>query len=218
MANHTRACPKLEHQDRGNHPHDGAEQHHQPAPSAAGVPPGSQRDALQARSPPAPRRRRPSAHGTIPVNTAATPIYRIVHTISVATIPIGTSRRGILALLARRRNRIEPDVGEEDDRPSCQHPGESIGRERVVVRRVDKRDPEEDTNTRIAAIFTKTIALLVRADSRIPRTSTTVSNSTTTNAGISKPRSATPPQRCLSRSRSWSPSGKYAGESHFGSR
>ena len=35
-------------------------------------------------------------HGTMPVSTSATPMYRMVHTISVAMMPIGTSLCGRL--------------------------------------------------------------------------------------------------------------------------
>ena len=36
-------------------------------------------------------------------------------------MPIGTSRCGLLRLLGVRRDRIESDVGEEDDRGARQH-------------------------------------------------------------------------------------------------
>ena len=44
------------------------------------------------------------------------------------------------------------------------------------------------TNARIATIFSSTMALFASADSRIPRTSTTVISITIRNAGMLKPK------------------------------
>ena len=41
----------------------------------------------------------------------------------------------VLRLLRRRRDRVEADVGEEDDRRALVDAGEAVGRERRVVRR-----------------------------------------------------------------------------------
>ncbi len=46
----------------------------------------------------------------------------------------------ILRLLGRGRDRVEADVGEEDDRRALVDAAESVRRERMVVRRVDVLD------------------------------------------------------------------------------
>ena len=48
------------------------------------------------------------------------------------------------ALLACGRDRIEPDVGEEDDRTAGENARPSVGREGMVVCRMDEAEAEED--------------------------------------------------------------------------
>ena len=50
----------------------------------------------------------------------------------------------ILRLLRRRRDRVEADVGEEHDRRALVDAAEAVRRERVVVRRVDVLQPDDD--------------------------------------------------------------------------
>ncbi len=58
--------------------------------------------------------------------------------ISVAMMPNGMSRCGLLAFFGGGGDRIEADVGEEDDRRAGQHAGEAVRRERMPVRRFDR--------------------------------------------------------------------------------
>src|SRR5438270_12043200 len=69
-------------------------------------------------------------------------------------------------------------------------------------------------NARMAAIFSNTMMLLVSADSRIPRTSTTVKIMTIRNAGQLNPKCQPSLNNGLP-CRSDNPLGKYAGEIHL---
>jgi hypothetical protein len=74
----------------------------------------------------------------MPVSTSATEPYSMAQTISVTMMPIGISRCGIAAFLGRGGNRIESDVGEEDDGRARQHAGITVRREGMPVGGVDR--------------------------------------------------------------------------------
>ena len=103
-------------------------------------------------------------------------------------MPIGRSRLRILALLGGGRNRIEADIGEENDRAAGEDAGPAVGREGMPVRRMNAMRAANPMKIRIARIFSRTITLFVSADSLIPLTRITVSSITMTNAGQLKPK------------------------------
>ena len=59
-------------------------------------------------------------------------------------MPMGTSRCGLRALFAGGGDGVEADVGEEDDGAAGEDSGEAVGREGMVVGRVDEAEAEED--------------------------------------------------------------------------
>ena len=83
--------------------------------------------------------------GAMPVMTADSAMYSTVQIDRLMMMPNGMSFAGVLRLLGRGRHRVEPDVGEEDDRRGGADALESVRREtargRVVpVLRVDQED------------------------------------------------------------------------------
>ena len=72
-------------------------------------------------------------------------------------MPMGRSRCGLLALLGGGRDRIEADVGEEDDRAAGQHARPAVGHERMPVGRVNEADAPAKTKTRMATSLSSTI-------------------------------------------------------------
>ena len=95
MANHTRACPSWNTRIDEIMPSMRADQHDQPHPVQAGCR-DSQRQPLQRIH----HRRRLAHHRSATaqcrVSTIATPLYSSVQTTSVARMPNGTSRCGLL--------------------------------------------------------------------------------------------------------------------------
>ena len=73
-------------------------------------------------------------------------MYSTVHSTSETMMPIGTSRWGLLGLLGVGRDRVEADVGEEDDRRAGEHADRLAGRARLPEQRVaeeaDRRSAE----------------------------------------------------------------------------
>ena len=94
----------------------------------------------------------------------------------------------IASFLGGGRNRIESDVGEENDRAAGQDARPSHGSEGMPVGWDGHSAQPTMTNARIAAIFRITMTLLASADSRMPRTRITVKIMTTRNAGKLKPK------------------------------
>ncbi len=102
-------------------------------------------------------------------------------------MPMGTVALRVVALFAGGGDGVEADVGEEDDGAAGEDAGPAVGREGRVVRWVDEAQADEDER-RMAASLMSTMMLLVRADSRMPRTRMTVSRMTTRKAGMLKPK------------------------------
>ena len=72
----------------------------------------------------------------------------IVQITSEPTIAIGRSRFGFLRLLGAGRDRVEADVGEEDHRRGADDAVDALGRERLQVVGVERRDEGDDDEER----------------------------------------------------------------------
>ena len=176
---------ELEHQDRRDHAQHGADQHEQLDPAQAAAT-RLEREALEGI-----HHRRAVAHDGVPWHDAAEDDG------DSAVEKRAGNKRGedaegqialrVLAFLCRGGDGVEPDVGEEDDGPAGEHARPPIGHEGMPVHRLDEAGGRKDKR-RIATILTRTRMLFVRADSRMPRTSTTVSTITNRNAGMLNPK------------------------------
>jgi hypothetical protein len=93
----------------------------------------------------------------------------------------------VAALLGRGGDRVEADVGEEDDRPAGEHAAPAVGHEGMPVAGMDEADDGEDEDEN-GDELDATIMLLVLADSRMPRTRITVRIRTMRKAGMLKPK------------------------------
>ena len=121
-----------------------------------------------------------------------------VQTTSEPRMPTGMSRFGFLVFLRGRRDRVEPDEGEEHDARTAENAqnaavvvrhafGRHIGRrrwnERRVIRRIDEPPAEHDHHHHDRHLRDDD-QLLTSADSRVPRISSADNNARMTTAGM----------------------------------
>src|SRR3984957_7400266 len=133
----------------------------------------------------------------------------MVQTTSVAMIPMGTSRFGFLHSSAAVETESNPMYVKKMIDPPVRMPGQPFGAKGCQFAGCTMRDAKI-TKTMMAVIFSATITVFTFADSRIPRTSSTVNNITMINAGQLNPKCQPGAYKAFP-CRSESPEGRYAG-------